>query len=107
MPSLSSVHLSSQLFDEENYLNQHGANHYIFTTEAHIIPLMSRLRKKIWEEDHGPERSVEIKSRKSTSSSKNELIKIDRDLVPIESNLIRRENQRINRTSVSIVMIFQ
>jgi len=87
------------LFDEENYLNQHGANHYIFTTEAHIIPLMSRLRKKVWEENDEPERSVEIKSRKTSSSSTSELMKIDRDLVPIESNLIRRENHRINRTS--------
>lgn len=61
---------------------------------------MSRLRKKVWEENDEPERSVEIKTRKTSLLSTSELMKIDRDLVPIESNLIRRENHRINRTSV-------
>lgn len=75
-PNTSSF-LLFQLFDEENYLNQHGANHYIFTTEAHLIPLTGKLREKVWEESTDRSKfdeftmkniSVRKETRKSTKS---------------------------------------
>ena len=38
----------SQLFDQENHLNQDASN-YVFSTEGHIFRLDTRFRKKAWE----------------------------------------------------------
>jgi len=38
-----------QLFDKDNPLNKQVD--YLFSTEGHIFPLQSKLRKKVWEDD--------------------------------------------------------
>lgn len=91
-----------QLFDEDNYLNQHGANHYIFTTEAHIIPLMARLRHKVWEEssDEGTS-NMECSIDSDQSSNEHPLVNIHRDLVKVETHVLPLRKKRANETSVS------
>lgn len=43
-----------QLFDKENYLNQHESD-FVFTTEGHPIRVAKRWRVEPWEdEDHRP-----------------------------------------------------
>ncbi|CAF0973158.1 unnamed protein product [Didymodactylos carnosus] len=115
------------LFDEDNYLNKQGANHYIFTTEAHIIPLMSKLRKKVWENDGfssptSPANenvfvssdncetkknvSNNKKKRKSTKTSmKNEIIQIHlgesttKKPVTVITNVITNNTRKVNESS--------
>ncbi|CAF1177460.1 unnamed protein product [Adineta steineri] len=89
------------LFDEENYLNQHGANHYIFTTEAHIIPLMAKLRKKIinFDEMTSISENQENEGDKPTHTSEHELINVNRNIIKVETNLIPIRKKRINETS--------
>lgn len=88
------------LFDEDNYLNQHGANHYIFTTEAHIIPLMARLRENIWDNLEMTTANIDEISIEKKKSVEHELIKVNRDLVKIEPKKFSLERkQRINQTS--------
>ncbi|UJR32098.1 hypothetical protein I4U23_019566 [Adineta vaga] len=89
------------LFDEENYLNQHGANHYIFTTEAHIIPLMAKLRKKVWDFNTMTSFSENQENEKNREihKSEHELINVSRDLVKIEKNIVSFEKKRVNGTS--------
>jgi mannosidase alpha-like ER degradation enhancer 1 len=83
------------LFDEDNYLNQHGANHYIFTTEAHIIPLMVRLRKKVWEIKSTEEKDIDAE----IQTNEHELIDLNQDLVKIETNIVLMKKKRVNETS--------
>ncbi len=92
---------SVQLFDEDNYLNQHGANHYIFTTEAHIIPLIARLRKKVWdisETQSNDDEEIDAE----TQTNQNELIDVNHNVVNIETDIIPIKKKRVNETSVSI-----
>ncbi|CAF0905716.1 unnamed protein product [Rotaria sordida] len=86
------------LFDEDNYLNQHGANHYIFTTEAHIIPLMAKLRRKIWDLNEMTS-YVENTNDKQTYTHEHELINVNRDLIKVEKNIISIKKKRANQTS--------
>jgi len=89
------------LFDEDNYLNQHGANHYIFTTEAHIIPLMAKLRKKVWDIDEMTS-TIENKENgidRQIQTTEHELIKVNRDLVKVETNIVPIRKRRANQTS--------
>ena len=90
-----------QLFDEDNYLNQHGANQYIFTTEAHIIPLMPRLRHKVWEESDEGTSNMECGIDSDQSSNENPLVNIHGDLVKVETNVLPLRKKRANETSVS------
>jgi len=92
------------LFDEDNYLNQHGANHYIFTTEAHIIPLMAKLRKKVWDIDEMTS-TIENKENgidRQIQPTENELININRDLVKVETNIIpiKKKTSKSNKLSI-------
>ncbi|CAF4736198.1 unnamed protein product, partial [Rotaria socialis] len=91
------------LFDEDNYLNQHGANHYIFTTEAHIIPLMAKLRKKVWDSSEMAPcvENKEVFMDKHSYTNENELINVNRDLVKVEKTVISIKKKRINESSVS------
>ena len=41
--------LTFQLFDKENYVNK-NPHKFLFTTEGHIFPLLSKYRKKPWED---------------------------------------------------------
>ncbi|CAF3168699.1 unnamed protein product [Rotaria socialis] len=89
------------LFDEDNYLNQHGANHYIFTTEAHIIPLMAKLRKKVWDSSEMAPcvENKEVFMDKHSYTNENELINVNRDLVKVEKTVISIKKKRINESS--------
>lgn len=44
------VSLFSQLFDDNNHLNQDASN-YIFSTEGHVFRIDSRFRKRPWDEE--------------------------------------------------------
>lgn len=92
-----------QLFDEENYLNQHGANHYIFTTEAHIIPLMAKLRKKVWEFNTAAEFDGEQENEvaRTAQAEDHELVKVNSDLAKVEGKAVLVRRKRVNETSVS------
>jgi hypothetical protein len=94
-----------QLFDEDNYLNQHGANHYIFTTEAHIIPLIPRLRYKVWEQSSEDKTNIGFEIDANTSSNEHPLVNVHRDLVKVETNILPLRKKRANETSVSRRMI--
>ncbi|CAF2050695.1 unnamed protein product [Rotaria magnacalcarata] len=89
------------LFDEDNYLNQHGANHYIFTTEAHIIPLMAKLRKKVWDSNEMAPcvENKDVHMDKHSYTNENELINVNRDLVKVEKTVISNKKKRINESS--------
>lgn len=73
-------------------MNQHGANHYIFTTEAHIIPLMAKLRHKAW--DAHPMDAT--KNQTVERRTQHELMNVERELVPVEMKARRSNESSVN-----------
>ena len=39
------------LFDTDNPIHGKDSERYLFTTEGHIFPITSKIRKKVWEDD--------------------------------------------------------
>lgn len=97
------------LFDEDNHVNKE-ISRYIFSTEGHLFPITSDLRRKTWEDyDDGSVSSTKDKKTKNstplnaqvdtphndTSSNCENISSEKRYLLPIESRYLQQVRQLV------------
>lgn len=90
-----------QLFDEDNHVNVETAR-YIFSTEGHLFPVNSELRKRTWEDDASPVSSKTKENERHQKRPKSH--ESNQENFLINARLDNTSNEKVPLFSVRITL---